>query len=395
MLRSAYSIKKTFKLFLETPGTFKAILNYIENLKKDNFFITNIMQCERLKKLLHHSADYILLPFYIFYDEFECGNPLAGHAGKNKFAAIYAALACLPEYLASKLESILFSTLIPVPAKKLLDQDEGSNEQIFKTLIEELNDLQRNGIFIDVDGWQVQVKFKLVLILGDSLGLNDILGFIESFNTSFCCRMCKATISQIHTLTIENTSILRTKINYELDAQTPEPSKTGIKEPCVFHKVDGFHNQESVSVDGMHDAIESVAACVMHAITKHRILDAKYFDLDFLNVQIKNLNFGSEETYNKPAPILINRLKDNNENTLKMSASETITYTYFFGIMVGIYIPQDDQFWKLYKKLRKILDIVLSPRIVRSDVEILKNLIDKHHELYKILVGPLTAKFHN
>lgn len=63
--------------------------------------------------------------------------------------------------------------------------------------------------------------------------------------------------------------------------------------------------------------------------------------------------------------------------------------------MVGHCIPDDDEHWKLHKKLRKILDILLSPRIVRSDAVRLAELIDKHHTLYKKLAGSLTLNLHN
>lgn len=49
----------------------------------------------------------------------------------------------------------------------------------------------------------------------------------------------------------------------------------------------------------------------------------------------------------------------------------------------------------MYRKLRKILNILMSPRIIKTDETYLKKLIQKHHSLYIKLVGTLTAKFHN
>lgn len=342
-------LEKTFKLFLETPGIFRTIMDYVHSLSIEKHVITNIMQCDVwLDKFSQKSADFILLPFYIFVDEFESGNPLSGKAGKNKFAAVYAALACLPEKIASKLDSILFSTLIPVPEKKKLDEDDGSNEKIFKVLINEINELRRKGIFINDSVKKINVKFQLILILGDNLGLNGILGFVESFHTAYCCRICKPTLQN----TLENNKILRTKENYKLDIVRPNIAQSGIKQECVFHKVDDFHVLDNISVDFLHDFIEGIVAYVMFVLVKYFILEAKYFNLEYLNAKIKELHFGAEEDYNKPSPISSNRLKEN--VTLKMSAAETLTFTYFFGILIGDCIPKENEHWKLFKKTRKI-----------------------------------------
>lgn len=145
-------------------------------------------------------------------------------------------------------------------------------------------------------------------------------------------------------------------------------------------------------MDLLHDFIEGVLAYVIFALVKYFVQVKGYFDLHFLNEKISNLKFGQEESYNKPSPILESRL---NETTFKMSASETLTLFYFFGICVGDKVPEDDVHWKLYKKLRKILDILMSPHILRSDVNTLEKLVHKHHQLYIRLFGSLTIKFHN
>lgn len=227
-------LQKTFKLFLETPGIFKQIINYIEYLKKEIVLISNILQSDLwLKKYAVLFQDVLVLPFWLFVDAFECGNALSGKAGKNKFEAIYAALACLPSNISSKLSSIIFSTLIPSEEKKKLHKTPGANQKIFGELIQEINSLQREGIEINLEGKATPVKFQLALITGDNLGLNEIFGFVTSFNTSYCCRICKATLHQIQTLTKEDLSLLRTKENYKSDVDKKCVEETGIKEECV------------------------------------------------------------------------------------------------------------------------------------------------------------------
>lgn len=113
------SLCKTLKLFLEIPGMLIQILDYMDKLSKENDIISNILQGALWKnKYAGKFVDEIVLPLYIYYDDLEVGKPLGSHAGVNKFGAIYACIACLPPHLASKLSSILFSTLFFTEDKK-------------------------------------------------------------------------------------------------------------------------------------------------------------------------------------------------------------------------------------------------------------------------------------
>lgn len=191
-------------------------------------------------------------------------------------------------------------------------------------MISDINWLERDGIVLRIDDMpEFNVKFQLALILGDNLGLNQIFGFIESFNSSYCCRKCKATLDQIQNMTVEDPTMFRTKKNYQKDVLKHVPSEPGIKHECVFHRVDRFHVLDNVSFDLMLGVLEGVCSYVMHAIVKHYVKN-EYFSLDFLNLKISELSFGAEETYNKPPLTTAKRLKDH--VTLKMSAYETLAF---------------------------------------------------------------------
>ena len=77
-----------------------------------------------------------------------------------------------------------------------------------------------------------------------------------------------------------------------------------------------------------------------------------------------------------------------------MSASEVLFFTKYFGLMVGDYVPPDNEAWKLYIKLRSIIDIITAPEITTADLTNLELLIEQHHELYKEQFGKLKATFH-
>lgn len=79
-----------------------------------------------------------------------------------------------------------------------------------------------------------------------------------------------------------------------------------------------------------------------------------------------------------------------------MSAAEMLCFVRYFGLIIGASVPEDDKYWQLYLYLRKIIDIVTSPRILAFHAKELQNLIQKHHELYiELFKTTLKPKFHN
>lgn len=117
---------------------------------------------------------------------------------------------------------------------------------------------RRTGITVMVDGFPRRVKFQLILILGDNLGLNSILGFVESFAANYPCLIGKMPREQLQQAVKEIPELLRNRSNYYLDVLLNDKSITGIKEFCVFNEVENFHVTQNISVNMMHDVLEGV-----------------------------------------------------------------------------------------------------------------------------------------
>lgn len=78
-----------------------------------------------------------------------------------------------------------------------------------------------------------------------------------------------------------------------------------------------------------------------------------------------------------------------------MSALETLTFVRYFGLLIGYYVPRENEFWKLYILLRTILERLLSQRIFNDTCDQLTGLISEFNELYmKLSKQPLKPKFH-
>ena len=190
--------------------------------------------------------------------------------------------------------------------------------------------------------------------MGDNLGLNGILGFVESFKSHYICRICKATSEETWDLVAEDESKLRTKINYITGVKQADAAKTGIKEECVFHKVNGFQLTENVTVDMMHDVLEGVCMYVMTSLIYTFVFEKHYFTLEDLNTRITDFEYDSIEKSNKPPAITMNRILQ--KVLLKMFAAEMLCLVRYFGLIIGDLIPKDDIHWELYLYLRQILD---------------------------------------
>ena len=356
-------LKHSLKYFLQIPGMFNNIIKYINTLTDKSNIVSNIIQAKFwTENFLKKMKNQYILPLYIYYDEIEVGNPLGAHAGINKFGVIYASIATLPPNISSRLDSILFSTIIHSEDFKKTD-----NHSLFKELIEELKYLYEEGInIVSDDETTINVKFQLVQILGDNLGLNSICGFAKSFKAHHYCRICSESAKECSTMCIENKNLLRNKNKYETDLLLKDAKATGLKENCVFNEIPNFHIAVNNSVDMMHDFLEGVCIYVVCAILYEFIFVKKFFTLHQLNVIILNFNYDSDES-NKPPKLNLNEEKQ--KLNLKYSASEMYCLKYL-SLMIGDLIPNHDEHWEMFLTLRKISDILMSPRIVSTRKEI-------------------------
>ena len=73
-------------------------------------------------------------------------------------------------------------------------------------------------------------------------------------------------------LCCEDESMLRSRQNYNIDLLLKDPSITGIKEECVFHRIDKFYITENLYCDIMHDVQEGIGSCTIEKVLTELIL---------------------------------------------------------------------------------------------------------------------------
>ena len=384
---SYVSLVDTLECLIKNKAIFKNIIENQNMLQNETTCISNITQGRMWKeKISTITADYVF-PFFIFYDDFETGNPLGSHATIQKLGGVYGSVPLISNDISSKLENIFLISLFYSSDQKLFGYD-----TIFSKLVEDIILLETKGINIKMNGAEINVKFVLALILGDNLGLNSILGFSEGFRSNYYCRFCVEHRNKCSSDYLSKNFTLRTKEIYEEQLILKNVKETGIRDQCVFSKINSFNVVNNKTVDIMHDLFEGVCPIIISFVLNSLFSDQSVnVSLITLNEKIKYFDF-KKSNESRFSLISNDSLK---KNTIKMSASEMISFSKYLCLLIGDLIPVDNKFWDLYLYLREIISIVLQNNITKELTIYLQTIIQEMLELYLLLSKKsLTPKMH-
>lgn len=381
-----FNLKAMLTKFLNLPGILATIETFISEKQKCKDSISNVVQTPLWEHLIskeNKDDSTIYLPLLLYFDDFEPLNSLGSHSGAYKVGAVYCILQCLPPYMAS-----LLAYIFPVSLFFSGDRTFFGTDRIFRPIIKMINDLHTNGIKVN----NKTVKFILTNITGDNLGLNSILGFMESFSFSnYFCRFCNVHRKTCSKLLAEDESAIRDLINYTRDVLINCGTDTGVKKNCIFNEFDTFHVTINLCVDVMHDLFEGVFHYDLTNIIISLIDKYKLFTLAYLNECIKTFNYGPLNK-NKIIEDITKEMLD--KKTIRASASEMQTLFINFSKIIGHKIPRELKEWRIYIIMKQINDLVCSKIIDTRTYELLQTLVHEHHELYTECFGDLKPKHH-
>ncbi|XP_043473588.1 uncharacterized protein LOC122505810 isoform X1 [Leptopilina heterotoma] len=376
------------KKFLELPGNFEIISKYMNELKRSETEICNFIQGNlwKEKSAIYELENKIVLPIFLGIDDFEINNPLGSHTGVSEVGSVYLSMPFLPPEFYSRLENIFLIGLYYSRDRQLPN----GNYHIFKIIVEELNFLAREGILINTASGIQRVYFLLGLILGDNKGLNEVLGFSGSFSANYFCRFCTRHKSNCAKDISEQCNFLRNPVDYERDINNGF-DVSGVKEKSIWLDVDHFHPYKNFAVCTLHDFDEGISSYAMPLICQYFILKQKIFDLDFLNERILGFNYQVNGFSNKPCIITVDNLKN---LQFRMSGNEMRTFVLCFHFLVGDYVPFDNDVWKYYLVLRRLIEFISCRIFPRNRVLQFQELIKEHNYLYQKQFGSLKPKMH-
>lgn len=380
-----------YKLF-NCSNLLKEILEYIEKVRNSTTMI-NYIQGWHWKKILERKEkddEVLYLPLVIYFDDFEPNNPMSGHAGIHKLGGIYAKLLCLPPHLASKLWSVIVAMIFYTE-----DRKEFNNKTILEPLLKMLKDLENTGITLETPIGNIKkIKIITCLVIGDNLGLQQILSCKVGFNAFYTCRICTIFKTDRKRTSKEDICLLRRVEDYEDHVRN---KSYGIEGFCEFNKLPSFHIYLNIYADEMHDILEGVCHYVFARVFHTFIHDKSRFNFKItdLNYRILVHNFGPG-IHAKPILVPDNFMsaKKYEFKKLPFSASEMLTFTRNILLLLKGLIPECPEL-QLIRKLRNLISSCFAHSFQEETIRLLKQDIEDFLENYIELFGDIQPKFHN
>lgn len=152
------------KKYFQSDNVFKEVVKHMKKFENSTP-IEHFLNGEVWKRRKTHFQNKIVIPYFLYFDDFEVNDPLSSHAGVHSVCGIYFNFPTLEKFQLSKLHNIFVAGFIKT--SDFRDYDQSST---LKLLAEEIITLEENGIVLNIDKKDVTVYFVLGLILGDNLG---------------------------------------------------------------------------------------------------------------------------------------------------------------------------------------------------------------------------------
>lgn len=212
--------------------------------------------------------------------------------------------------------------------------------------------------------------------------------FIQTF-----CRFCLIEKKDAQKQVSENEAILRNRINYREALEYGAPSEFGITTNSIFNEIPSFHVTENYAVDLMHDIYEGISHKILCKSLSHFIKKMKYFTIDNLNTRLKYFQYFKSDKGTEKLTITNKEIED---CKLRLSARQMMSLIYYFPILFGEYISNDDEVWNFLLIFFELVDDLLCYEISDSLILSVKIKIELLNRTYQNLFKTnLIPKFHN
>lgn len=161
-------------------------------------------------------------------------------------------------------------------------------------------------------------------------------------------------------------------------------------------------------LDIMHDVLEGALQYEVKVMLQEMIHSDGYFTVDLLNSRLINTELGYMEQKDRPTPIDAKNISNSGHTlsqagticmnssrhvhlhiqcmyTLIISAAQMWLLCRILPLAIGDLIPDDDDRWENFLRMREITDMLFSPCITSDDAAYLETLIHDHHEQFSQL----------
>ena len=315
------------------------------------------------------------LKILLYYDGLQMTNALGDTDGVYKAGMFYFALANLTRRHNSCLKNIYLIAII-------FDQDVKSYgfDKVLTLIMDDI-------CFLEIQGFQIKkdvYRASIAQFVADNLGIHEIFNLKCCFRGEDICHLCNASSSTIQTFHATNLFKTYTKENYKIDVNN------GKYKPCILNKSNFYHITDNYAFDLTHDLWAGIVPLELSLLFKHLTSkDVNAFNLEFLNNRIKTFGYIGSDRVNKPNPIL---LMTDKSIKVKQKVAKMSCLFRVLPFIIGDKIPVDDEIWKLYLLLSRIIDILYTREVSVGITYELELLVREHHEQFKIIYPKTTLK---
>lgn len=375
-------IEFQLKSFLNCPNILNAILQEITIHQQSNL-ISTIVTGSRWKEIQKKYPDGILIPVSLYADEFEINDSLSSHNKKHVVCGVYYTIPVIPNQYRSKLCNIFVAAMI-----KKVDLNEAGFNILFEHVVKAFTDIEQRGLTLHIDGISRKVIPIITLLQGDNLGMHQLLQFL-SFNANFYCRFCKRSREQCQRDTHEHIDCIRTIDNYEEDVSIQSPSETGVRGKTVLNELPSFHAVENISVDPMHDFFSNGVCCFgLTAVLNYCIFKKRFVSLRAFNLAKSVFSKSALDSSLRRMPDITDTFvtrKKERSVVIRATASEMKAFMHYFPLIMGPFVPINDNVWDYCKILVQLTEKMLCPTFSLPDIDEINELCKTHHTLYQDL----------
>lgn len=237
-------LKPLLTKLLEIPGTLDAIFTWQQ---RENGVLLDFYDGEYCKQHPLFSSK-VSVPLLLYYDDCETVNPFGSKVVVHKLGFLYFIIKSLPPQFLSKLSSHFL----------VADAKTYGINSVLLPVIEELKDLEVNGISLNTPHFKGEMRFSVAQLCGDNLGLNALLGFTECYSSNYFCGMCKAHKTTTRAQTKGDVTLMRNETNNAEDVRHANLSETDVKRDSILNNLSYFNVTHNKVVDIMHDLLEGV-----------------------------------------------------------------------------------------------------------------------------------------
>lgn len=133
-----------FQKFFELDNNLRITLDNMKKLSNNDSkgVLSNIIHGEVWKSKTKNLTNKIVIPYLLYYDDFEINNALGAHSSEQSLAAFYYSFPTLPKHYLSSLKNISVALLYTTK-----DSSHG-NDACLNVLIEEIKSLEINGLLL-------------------------------------------------------------------------------------------------------------------------------------------------------------------------------------------------------------------------------------------------------